>query len=59
MDETRKISDSAIREQIINARALGIHFAMKGGPLNRAYDAANLFAARYKFKRAQKDLLKI
>lgn len=35
LDETRKMSDSLIKNQILNAKALGIFMAMKGSLTKR------------------------
>lgn len=35
LDETRKMSDTVIKQHILNAKALGIHLAMKGSVSKR------------------------
>lgn len=59
VNEIKKITDYVIYQNILNARALGIHVAVKGALKKRINDIVRMFTTRYKFKKSRKDLLKI
>lgn len=53
------MSDTLIKDQILNAKALGVYLAIKGSIHKRINEVVGMFAIRFKFKKSLKDILKI
>lgn len=53
------MTDILLYNQILNRKVLGIHYAVKGNSDARGACVAQMMVARFRYKRARKQILKI